>query len=122
ETPISKLGDIWILGNHRIMCGSSTDADSVSKLYHGTHPQLMVTDPPYGVNYDAAWRDRLGINKPHQKRATGKVMNDDQADWTEAWRLFKGNIAYIWHGGLHAHTVATSIIDAGFALKGQIIW
>lgn len=83
---------------------------------------LMVTDPPYGLNYDAAWRDRAHLNKPHHKSATGKVLNDDRADWTDAWKLFKGQIAYVWHNGLHAHTVADSLMRAGFIMKAQIIW
>ena len=48
-SPISNLGDVWILGKHRITCGSSTDADVVQKLLGGVSPHLMVTDPPYGV-------------------------------------------------------------------------
>ena len=54
----SKIGDIWILGKNRIMCGSSTDKNSVEKLLAGSKPHLMVTDPPYGVNYDPEWRNR----------------------------------------------------------------
>jgi DNA modification methylase len=118
-TPRSVLGDIWVLGNHRIACGSATDASAVAALLAGAQPMLMVTDPPYGVNYDPEWRHRLGINK---SLTTGKVMNDDIADWTEAWALFPGNVAYVWHGGLHAHTVGDSLIKTGFLLKGQIIW
>jgi DNA modification methylase len=79
----------------------------------------MVTDPPYGVEYDPAWRHRLGVN--HSARR-GKVRNDDTADWGAAWALFPGNIAYVWHGALHATTVADSLADNGFAVRAQIIW
>lgn len=82
----------------------------------------MVTDPPYGVNYDPNWRLRVGVNKKHQKLASGKVENDHEADWSDAWALFPGNVAYIWHGGLHAHTVAENLIKAGYEIKAQIIW
>ena len=61
----------------------------------------MVTDPPYGVSYDPAWR-RAAPASPTATLATGKVLNDDRADWREAWALFPGDVAYVWHGALHA--------------------
>ena len=120
--PRTKLGDVWIMGNHRIICGDSTSADVVAKLLGDVKPHLMVTDPPYGVEYDADWRLKAGINKAHQTLADGKVMNDDKADWREAWALFPGNIAYVWHGGLHTQTVAESLNKCDFKLRAQIIW
>jgi len=51
ETPVTKLGDIWLLGNHRLMCGDSTSIDAVEKLINGMLVDLVVTDPPYGVSY-----------------------------------------------------------------------
>jgi DNA modification methylase len=85
----------------------------------GLAPELMVTDPPYGVDYDPARRHRLGVN--HSARRA-KVRNDDQADWGAAWALFPGNIAYVWHGALHATTVADSLVRQGFSIRAQIIW
>src|SRR4051812_44932383 len=79
----------------------------------------MVTDPPYGVDYDPAWRHRAGVNK---SRRTGKVANDDRADWREAWALFPGEVAYVWHAALHAGTVADSLVACGFDIRAQIIW
>jgi DNA modification methylase len=55
-------------------------------------------------------------------RATGEVLNDDRADWREAWALFPGEVAYVWHGALHAPLVAQSLEAAGFAIRAQIIW
>ena len=52
-----------------------------------------------------------------QTRRTGKVLNDDRADWREAWALFPGDVAYVWHGALHATTVAESLEAAGFAIR-----
>lgn len=63
ETAISTPGDIWCLGPHRLACGDSTDPQIVRTLLGDAKPQLMVTDPPYGVEYDPAWRHRLGVNK-----------------------------------------------------------
>lgn len=116
---VTAVGDIWLAGTHRIGCGDSTDAASVAALFGGLVPGLMVTDPPYGVHYDPAWRHRLGVNKSARR---GKVRNDDQADWGAAWALFPGNIAYVWHGALHATTVADSLVDHGFTIRAQIVW
>lgn len=54
--------------------------------------------------------------------ASGIVHNDDRADWREAWALFPGDVAYVWHGGAHTHTVADSLVASGFGLRAQIIW
>lgn len=118
--PVSVLGDVWVLGKHRIVCGDSTDPAVVTKALGGVKPHLMVTDPPYGVEYDPGWRKKIGISS--ESSATGKVLNDDRADWSAAWALFPGDVAYVWHGGLHAHTVAESLIKSGFCLRAQIIW
>ena len=117
--PVSRPGDLWIMGNHRLLCGDSTVATDVERLLAGVRPLLMVTDPPYGVEYDPAWRNQTGTAKT---KRTGKVLNDDRADWREAWALFPGDVAYVWHGALHATTVADSLIAAGFDIRSQIIW
>ena len=122
--PVTVLGDVWVLGNHRIVCGSSTDADTVAKVLGPVKPHLMVTDPPYGVEYDADWRNNA-MRKDGTKiggRATGKVLNDDKADWREAWALFPGDVAYVWHAGNMAHVVAESLLACDFNIRAQIIW
>ena len=58
--PVSQPGDLWLLGRHRLLCGSATDPADVARLLGGVRPHLMVTDPPYGVSYDPAWRNRAG--------------------------------------------------------------
>jgi DNA modification methylase len=119
ENPVTALGDIWCAGSHRISCGDSTEAAVVAALLGGLKPELMVTDPPYGVDYDPAWRHRIGVNRSARR---GKVRNDQEADWGAAWGLFPGNIAYVWHGALHASTVAESLVRHGFTVRSQIIW
>ena len=79
----------------------------------------MVTDPPYGVEYDPAWRNRAGLGNTQR---VGRVENDHRADWREAWALFPGDVAYVWHGALHATTVAESLTASGFGIRAQIIW
>lgn len=122
--PVTVEGDVWILGNHRIICGDSTSADVVSKLLGPVKPHLMVTDPPYGVNYDANWRNEAdrANGKPYGASAVGKVENDDRADWSEAYSLFPGDVAYIWHAGNKAHIVAESLLACDLHIRAQIIW
>jgi DNA modification methylase len=117
--PVSRPGDLWLLGPHRLLCGDSTVATDVERVLGGVTPLLMVSDPPYGVEYDPGWRNAAGAAKT---RRTGKVLNDDRADWREAWALFPGDVAYVWHGALHAATVAESLEVSGFAVRSQIIW
>jgi DNA modification methylase len=112
--PITRAGDLWILGNHRLLCGDSTSSSDVTRLLNGAQPHLMVTDPPYGVEYDPSWRGKTKRN--------GKVLNDDRADWREAWSLFPGDVAYVWHGALHGGTVEDSLVSCGFTVRAQIIW
>lgn len=117
--PVSRPGDLWVMNGHRLLCGDATHAESVGRLLGSVRPHLMITDPPYGVAYDPAWRNAVGAAKT---RRTGKVLNDHRADWREAWALFPGDVAYVWHGALHATTVAESLVACGFAIRSQIIW
>ena len=112
-------GDLFALGRHRILCGDATVADDVARVLDGVSPHLMVADPPYGVSYAPAWRHYAF---PTQRTAVGEVTNDDRVDWTDAWRLFGGDVAYVWHAGLHGGTVASNLIAAGFDLRSQIVW
>ena len=116
----SVLGDAWLLGRHRLVCGDSTDGDAVGRALNGVVPRLMVTDPPYGVNYDPTWR--AGVKGRKTVRQSGAVLNDDRADWREAWALFPGDVAYVWHGALFAGTVQESLAAAGLEVRTQIIW
>jgi hypothetical protein len=119
DEAVTAPGDIWCAGEHRIACGSSTDPNAVALLLAGTTPHLMVTDPPYGVDYDPTWRHRAGVSQSGKR---SKIRNDKQADWEPAWTLFPGNIAYVWHAALHAGTVAESLVRQGFTIRSQIIW
>lgn len=121
--PETAPGDIYRLGGHYIICGSSTDSAIVDALLAMAQPpHLMVTDPPYGVEYDPEWRNRTLKNNRHSDLATGKVLNDDRDDWRDAWALFPGDVAYVWHASTRVVQVAESLMVAGFDLRAQIIW
>lgn len=122
--PVTRLGDVWALGRHRLICGDSTDALTVGRVLGDVRPHLMVTDPPYGVEYDPDWRNRAdrANGKPYGASAVGQVMNDGQSDWRDAWALFPGEVAYIWHAGRHASSVQASLEASDFEIRCQLIW
>lgn len=122
-----ERGQIWEIGNHRLMCGDSTDAGDVAALMDGGEPFIMVTDPPYGVEYDPEWRDIAGSSgkmdrRTHDRTSLGKVTKDDRADWEEVYSLFDGDVAYVWHGGKFAGLVASNLLSAGMDVRCQIVW
>ena len=120
KNPVSRVGDIWTLGKHRLMCGDATKPEHVERLLDGAEPALMVTDPPYGVNYDASWRHTTGISATGV--AAGKSTNDDNSDWQAAYSLFSGAIAYVWMASLTLTVAARGLDACGFILRSLIIW
>lgn len=125
--PVSLPGDVWILGRHRLVCGDSTDPATVDLALSGVKPSLMVTDPPYGVDYDPTDRGRARnadgkLLSVGMKRATGKVENDDREDWREAFDLFPGDVAYVWHAALNPAAAQKMLEDSGFEIRMQLVW
>lgn len=118
-TPVSRLGDLWVLGDHRLLCGDSTAGDQVARLLGDDKPFLMVTDPPYGVEYDPEWREQCGLSASD---SMGKVRNDDRVDWTDTYRHFPGVVAYVWHAGKFAADLVVNLRAADFEVRSQIIW
>ena len=123
--PVSKLGDVWLLGRHRLVCGDATSEVDVSLALAGIRPHLMVTDPPYGVDYDPDWRNRAdrANGKPYGASAIGLVANDKRADWRDAWALFPGDVVYAWHppGAMQVDHY-NALVATGFEVRMQIIW
>src|SRR5215472_12056941 len=120
DQPVTRPGDVWQMGDHRVGCGDSTSAADVALVLAGSQPHLMVTDPPYGVAYDPSWR--AGRGRRAGTLAQGKVLNDDRADWRQAYALFPGDAAYVWHGAMHGDVVAAGLAACGFQVRAQIIW
>jgi DNA modification methylase len=115
EEPVSKPGDLWKLNGHRLLCGDSTSEADVARVLGDVRPHLMVTDPPYGVEYDPT---RTSDNP----QKAGKVLNDDRADWREAWALFPGDVAYVWHASTFTHIVLASLEACNFQARAMIVW
>jgi DNA modification methylase len=151
RAPRTKPGDLWQLGDHRLLCGDATSPADVARLLDGAEPKLMTTDPPYGVSYDASWRDgvynALGPAEKTYMRvsdqadaddATGSpggargrrgghrnttLSGDTRVDWSEAFALVPSlTVGYVWHAGVHADEVAAGLKAIGFEIVSQVIW
>ena len=134
ENPVSRLGDLWLCGPHRVLCGDATSAEDVATLLDERKPALMVTDPPYGIELDSEWRDRAGLNgcgpaeaSYMKKRTEGHtettISGDTRADWSEAYELVPSlEAAYVWHASKFTREVLDGLLRIGFFHHQQIIW
>src|SRR5574343_267634 len=119
EETTTKIGDIFQLGRHRVMCGDSTDAGSVAVLMDGKKADMVFTDPPYGVNYD-------GGHATEKRRE--KLKGDDSVALYEpacliAYQFSEGNAPlYLWHAGVKGLSAAASAAAAGYEIRAEIIW
>jgi len=116
---VTELGDVWVMGRHRLVAGDCTDPLVVEKCLNGVKPHLLVSDPPYGVSYDPSWRSE---KLDDTKRGKGSVQNDGQSDWREAWALFPGDVAYVWHGERQLIDMGAQLRDCGFEPRNLIVW
>lgn len=134
EVPVTRPGDLWLCGPHRVLCGDSTMPEAVARLLGDGRPILMVTDPPYGVGLDSEWRDRAGINKrgaaepSYMKHRTEghtetTISGDTIADWSHAFELVPSlEVAYVWHASRFTSDVLRGLLRIGFLHHQQIIW
>ena len=114
-------GEVWACGKHRVMCGDATDGASVALLLAGGRPNLMVTDPPYGVGFDPKWRDDLG-GSPTQRNDYMVPEDDKELAWVDAWSAFPGDVAYVWHSHRQRIPLQKALETAGFEVRQEIIW
>jgi DNA modification methylase len=134
DNPVSRPGDLWLCGKHRVLCGDATNAEAVTRLLGDRKPKLMVTDPPYGVELDSEWRDRAGLNgcgpaeASYMKQRTKghtetTISGDTRADWSEAFELVPSlQIAYVWHASVFTREVLNGLLRIDFLYPQQIIW
>ena len=131
---VTQPGDLWICGEHRVLCGDATDAGAVSTLLGQRTPLLLITDPPYGIELDSEWRDRAGLNghgpaeSSYMKRRTQghqitSISGDTRADWSEAFALVPSlMVGYVWHASKFTREVLDGLLRIGFEHHQQIIW
>jgi len=128
EEPVTKAGDIWHLDDHRLICGDSTDSDTLDKLMDGHLVDMVFTDPPYNVNYGATAKDKM--RSKGGAKAGRKIMNDNLGDDFEAFlsaacanmlRLCKGAI-YICMSSSELDTLQSAFRSSGGKWSTFIIW
>jgi len=131
EEPYVKAGDLWLLGDHRLLAGDATNPDDVARLLDGAAPRLLSTDPPYGVSLDPTWRDGIyndlgPAEKPYMRTKGHRnttLSGDTRVDWSEAFALVPSlQVGYVWHAGVHAAEVAEGLQRIGFEIVAQVIW
>jgi DNA modification methylase len=140
--PVSRAGDLWLCGEHRVLCGDATRTEDVARLLGDRKPILMVTDPPYGIELDSEWRDRASLNDgsrlgakhsylaepSYMKHRTEghtetTISGDTRADWSEAFELVRSlEVAYVWHASRFTREVLDGLLRIGFVHHQQIIW
>lgn len=128
ETPVSKPGDVWVLGNHRVICGDSTDTAVLDTLLDGQLVDMVFTDPPYNVNYGDTAKDK--IRAKGGAKAGRKIMNDNLGNEFEAFlmdacdnmlRVTKGAL-YICMSSSELDTLQSAFRSSGGKWSTFIIW
>lgn len=119
--PTVKLGDIWQLGRHRLMCGDSTDAGTVALLMDGKRADLFLTDPPYNVAYEGKTKDALTIE--NDKMESDKFREFLTSAFTAAVSVLKeGGGFYIWFASREHCNFETALNDSGLEVRQELIW
>jgi DNA modification methylase len=121
EEPISKLGDIWKLGKHKLICGDSTKLDTYDKLCKETKVDLYLTDPPYNVSYEGKTKDKLTIQ--NDKQTNDQFIQFLSQAFVSADSVLKmGGAFYIWHSDSEGLNFRLACIEAKWKLRQTLIW
>jgi len=124
DTPIepkTKLGDIYILGNHRLMCGDSCSVTNMDKLVNGRQVDMWLTDPPYNVAYEGKTKDALTIQNDSMDNAGFRQFLRD-AYVTADTVMKAGAVFYIWHADSEGYNFRGAAYDAGWKVRQCLIW
>ena len=127
DNPVTKEGDLWVLGNHKILCGNSTSVDDVEKLLNKQKVDLLLTDPPYGVNYAEKNTflnafDEGNRNQKHIKNDEIENIEQFCKDFLSIIPFSDYNIFYIFFAGLQLHHLRTAIEDTKLYFSQYLIW
>jgi len=115
------LGDLFEIGEHRLLCGDSTQTDTFEKLMQGELADMVVTDPPYNVAYEGGTKEKLTIeNDSMSNDDFYKFLYDFYTALTTAVK--KGGAIYVWHASSEIINFGKALVDAGWLLKQQLIW
>jgi len=121
DQPITVLGDVWLLGKHRLMCGDSTSIDAVDKLMNGQKADQLVTDPPYNIAYEGGSKKREQIKNDEMESADFRQFLRDA--FTAADTVMKsGAVFYIWHADTEGYNFRGACLDAGWQVRQTLIW
>lgn len=119
--PVTRLGDLWVLGEHRLLCGDSTEADDVARLLVGDDVDLLLADPPYGVSYTGATAEALTIaNDDLDEAAYGRFLADALGAAVPALR--PGAPFYLWHADTAGYAVRGACRLAGLRVRQCLVW
>ncbi len=137
KNPVTKLGDIWTLGDHRLICGDSTSAEVVGSLMNGREAAMVFTDPPYGVAYrdtgSGAWdAKKLAKKKAGTLKPRFDAIANDDLNETELFEFLRGYMSvqilakksaqYVCHASLRSHVFREALIETGYIIRAHIIW
>ena len=121
EEPISKLGDIYQLGEHRLMCGDSTNADNVQALMGGVLADMLITDPPYNVDYHGGTSERLTIKNDKQGDTQFRAFLADAFNCADKF-MKPGAVFYIWHADSEGFNFRAACRECGWTVRQCLIW
>lgn len=121
EEPKAKIGDIYKLGDHRLMCGDSTSVDDVKKLMGDDKADMLLTDPPYNVDYTGRTSEKLTIQNDKMSDTSFRAFL--VAAFSTADEVMKpGAVFYIWHADLEGYNFRGAVFDVGWKFKQNLIW
>jgi len=121
ENPVSKPGDIWVLGNHRVMCGDSTSMTDVEKLMKSQKADLLLTDPPYNVDYEGKTKDKLTIQNDKMNDDDFRQFLRDAFSCADAF-MKAGASFYIWHSDTEGYNFRGACLDTNWEIRQCLIW